>query len=267
MAAGPAAKEPKLAAPDGFIKISDSLSPGAVPHGNFRHYYTFNEAGDRTKHLPTNLLLKCSQQNDNQGKPLLMLDIGCNTGELTSSLLSHWHANELKQRPFYALGLDIDPSLIERGQRKYSHLGDRLELDAVNVAHAEQTKERLEAFLNKHGREKFDLITLFSVTMWLHVHNGDDGLKRILQQLASYTDAMLLEPQIPKCYKSAKRRMTRAGVALPPYLESVELKGDQLLPAIQRMVKEDCQLPHVVEIGDTHWDRTLTLYTRQPVAL
>jgi hypothetical protein len=61
--------------------------------------------------------------------------------------------------------------------------------------------------------------------MWLHVHNGDAGLRRILKQLASLTgrgdvammstlksscslcllDAMLLEPQIPKCYKSAKR--------------------------------------------------------------
>ena len=105
---------------------------------------------------------------------------------------------------------------------------------------------------------------------------------------------MLLEPQIPRCYKSAKRyvllatsywltrmpcvvshvllchrdrRMTRAGVALPPFLDSVELKGEGLLPAIRAMVMEECDLPHVLELGDTHWDRSLTLYTRAAVSL
>jgi hypothetical protein len=61
--------------------------------------------------------------------------------------------------------------------------------------------------------------------------------------------------------------MTRAGVALPPFLDSVELKGEGLLPAIRAMVMEECDLPHVLELGDTHWDRSLTLYTRSAVVL
>ena len=92
-----------------------------------------------------------------------------------------------KHRSFHALGLDIDPSLISRARRKYDTLGNRVEFDAINVADSSITQDRLQAFLRKHNRDKFDLITLFSVTMWLHVHNGDDGLRRILKHLASLT--------------------------------------------------------------------------------
>ena len=91
MAAPPVDTEPQaaLVQPDGFTKVPDSVSPGAVPHGNFRHYYTFNEPEERTKHLPPQLLLKCVQQRADDGSPLLMLDIGCNTG-VGATMVAVW---------------------------------------------------------------------------------------------------------------------------------------------------------------------------------
>jgi hypothetical protein len=44
-----------------------------------------------------------------------------------------------------------------------------------------------------------------SVTMWIHLNHGDDGLSRFLEVVASYTHYLLLEPQPWKCYQTAAR--------------------------------------------------------------
>jgi hypothetical protein len=48
--------------------------PGAVRHGNFINYYTFNSAKSRLQLLPTDLW------KAKEGQNLVCLDIGCNSG-------------------------------------------------------------------------------------------------------------------------------------------------------------------------------------------
>lgn len=43
----------------------------------------------------------------------------------------------------------------------------------------------LLTYPSEHGKEKLDLLMLFSVTMWLHIHHGDQGLTDILTRLTA----------------------------------------------------------------------------------
>jgi hypothetical protein len=52
----------------------------------------------------------------------------------------------------------------------------------------------------------FNLVSAFSVTMWVHLHYGDDGLQQLLKWLSSHCYHMLIEPQPWKCYKTALKR-------------------------------------------------------------
>ena len=61
--------------------------------------------------------------------------------------------------------------------------------------------------------------------------------------------------------------MTKAGVPLPAAFQQVELRGDALLPALEDHLRGPCGFEHVVQLGDTHWDRSLTLYSRLPIEM
>ena len=58
--------------------MSQGVDPGAARQGNFINYYQFNPADKRIKLLNQDLH-KCFQ-NDDVSRPLLCLDVGCNTG-------------------------------------------------------------------------------------------------------------------------------------------------------------------------------------------
>jgi len=64
-------------------------------------------------------------------------------------------------------------------------------------------------------RKRFDLTTIFSTTMWIHIHSGDDGLVAFLERTCRMTDLLVVEPQPSKCYRSVNvrlRKMNRPGV-------------------------------------------------------
>jgi hypothetical protein len=145
---------------------------------------------------------------------------------------------------------------------------------------------------------------MFSVTMWIHIFHGDQGLERIIRHIASYAgrewrgldlrssppssttcpiDAILVEPQLSRCYANCRRwvainpaaaalsltpptpsrRLNKAAIPLPPYLNELDLRGDALDPAIHNMFLQ-ADLPHCTYFGDTKWERSLRLYSRQP---
>ena len=57
----------------------------------------------------------------------------------------------------------------------------------------------IEQFLNRHNRLKFDVIFCFSVSMWIHLNHGDEGLSRFFQNVQKYCDQLFLfEPQVIK---------------------------------------------------------------------
>lgn len=106
------------------------------------------------------------------------------------------------------LGMDIDEDLIERASKKAVQLAPG---DLVQFRHGDITtsafKDDISAFLqsakssSSSTERPFNLITLFSVTMWIHLNHGDDGLWKFLEQISSMTDHLIVEPQPWKCYR------------------------------------------------------------------
>lgn len=111
------------------------------------------------------------------------------------------------RKPLFVLGVDIDDALITRANRKSV---DLVEGDEVQFLHADVTSSafnrEMDAFLATSKRvpaaqRKVDLITCFSVTMWIHLNHGDEGLWRFLGTVSDMTEHLLVEPQPWKCYR------------------------------------------------------------------
>jgi hypothetical protein len=113
-------------------------------------------------------------------------------------------------------GIDIDAILIHRANQKYNNKStvvDNEEGSSMMVAHFQvadvcQADQRDQVVVNhQHNANNdtmFDLTTLFSTTMWIHVHVGDQGLTKVLQQLCQKTrHFLIIEPQPSKwCVES-----------------------------------------------------------------
>ena len=68
----------------------------------------------------------------------------------------------------------------------------------INDKNGDDPKKR--TISNTDKETKFDLISIFSTTMWIHIHSGDDGLKEFLKRTCEMTNAILIEPQPSKWY-------------------------------------------------------------------
>lgn len=105
------------------------------------------------------------------------------------------------------------------------------------------------------------IIFCFSVTLWIHINYGDDGLKTFLKQLANSCNYLIIEPQPWKCYKTAVRRAKRAN--RPPFEHFAELKfRENVTEFIDSFLVEQCGMTRMTDLGTTSWDRKISLYSR-----
>lgn len=215
-------------------------------------------------------------------------DLGCNEGDLTvamaSSLLKAAHNNEQVVR---SLGLDIDPILIQRASDKFSHKGGGDDSEkkvmpvfkACNLCSDDEHNNACSSFFanarnTQHDaipKELFSLTTIFSTTMWIHVHGGDDGLTKFLERACGWTKKyILIEPQHSSNYRKVNvrlRKMKRPEIDVT--IERLKMRAD-IENEIERVVT-GCGFRRVKldldagEQGDdlrTSWNRTLQLYER-----
>jgi Bicoid-interacting protein 3 (Bin3) len=200
-------------------------------YGNYHNYYTFHPVSNRTKHLDGILNFVANQWTS--------WYIGCNEGDLTleiarllSDRLIHLHSSNLERSPcenmttpndseqsentIHCTGLDLDADLIRRAQIKVQQGIGRLPNIQASFRVVDVLKEDAYPQNNMTEKAKFEyateLTTMFSTTMWIHIHGGDDGLRRVLQHICSITQYwILLEPQPSKCYGRAAFRLRRLG--------------------------------------------------------
>jgi hypothetical protein len=216
---------------------------------------------------------------------------------------------DLKKRVKF-LGLDIDSKLIERATSKYcnSTSGESKKLlastenidatfktadlcseskhnDAVMVFldPASKTASSKEQGLGRDTtatQQIFDLTTIFSTTMWIHVHGGDEVLKSFLERACGWTKTfILIEPQPSGCYRKANVRLRKMGL---PELKDVTSTRLKLRPAIEEEIEKivvgagfqrvqmksfaDAQNSDDDEANKserTDWNRALHLYRRK----
>ncbi|KAG6455826.1 probable RNA methyltransferase CG11342 [Manduca sexta] len=189
--------------------------PGAVKHGNFINYYKFHNVDQRINNLHPEMLPKI---NSNE---IYCLDIGCNTGELTKSLVVYLKTN-YPNTNINILGIDIDPTLIQRANETNNVPG--ISYMTSNIMN-ETDRLDIHKYLETHGKQKFDIIFCFSVTMWIHLNNGDDGLLEFLRYIKSLTKVIIIEPQPWNCYRNAQRRVKKSGSYFEHY-ENLTIRGD-----------------------------------------
>ncbi|VVD01819.1 unnamed protein product [Leptidea sinapis] len=177
--------------------------PGATKFGNFINYYSFHSANERIKNLSESMFPTITSNE----KPVLVLDIGCNTGELTIELKSYLNIL-YPNSSIHVLAIDIDPILIERAN--CSNIHNNIKFVQCNIMTKEGCETIIE-YLDNFKANMFDITFCFSVTMWIHLNSGDERFIDFLKFLKTISRSIVIEPQPWKCYRNAQRRVKRAG--------------------------------------------------------
>lgn len=244
--------------------------------------------------------------DDDAGESALKIrycDLGCNAGELTMAMVEALLASDPGKLDLdvECLGLDMDPQLIERANGHVrvddsgnsavgrSSPGRSFEFMVCDLTSEEQHHGAYQRFAASCGEKScgdfeqlFDLTTIFSTTMWIHVHAGDDGLRRFLERASDATSRFLLvEPQPSACYRKANARLRKMGRPELEDVSSARLKMRQDIESEIAGVVTRCGFRRVyitesqtckVEGGErtttqkqeavTAWNRQLHLYER-----
>ncbi|XP_071942596.1 pre-miRNA 5'-monophosphate methyltransferase-like [Antedon mediterranea] len=244
--------------------MAKPFQPGAAPFGNFINYYSFNPPQNRLKLIPDSLLT--SLTNDDKSTRILILDIGCNAGDLTVGMYKN-----LTQRPatinksenspeISMLGCDIDKTLIQRALQN-NPFPDKIAYQAFNFMDGATRVKHLKAFLKSHGKEHFDLVCCFSLTMWIHLNNGDTGLLEFLDIISSMTRFVLIEPHPWRCYRNAERRVTKLGCEGFELLPHIKIRNDVDVQ-IKNYLTDSCGMTLIKDFGATKWKRSIHLFQK-----
>jgi len=106
---------------------------------------------------------------------------------------------------------------------------------------------------------RYSVIFCFSVTLWIHINHGDEGLKEFLTMLANSCIYLILETQPWKCYRNAVRRAKR--LHQPPFSHYDKLTNrENVTSFIDTFLVESCGMVKVRNLGCTQWNREIILY-------
>ncbi|XP_022079217.1 pre-miRNA 5'-monophosphate methyltransferase-like [Acanthaster planci] len=264
--------------------------PGAAPFGNFINYYSFNPPEKRIRFLPEDLLNIISYSG--RKKNATVLDIGCNSGDLTVALYMHLKKQHLDKKEqgsskmclasadendqdissnpaaiepdntvaIKVLGCDIDDTLITRANESNLH-PESISFHRMDFMCDASRSSNLTEFLSRHSETsgRFDLVCCFSLTMWIHLQHGDAGLHKFLKEASLLSRFLLVEPQPWKCYKSAVRRVRKVGIENSWHFKELNIR-DKVEEDIINYLTSTCQMELVRTLGETHWERKLFLF-------
>jgi SAM-dependent methyltransferase len=190
----------------------DEMDGGQLArHGNFNNYYRFHPVDQRMSALPwlPGLVAQHCPRTAS------FLDVGCNCGDLTHAIALQLQS-ALPHVALSGLGVDLDAQLVQRCAA-HAQACPRLQFLPLDAAQPDFTRLVRDQFLSSLAASQFDVTFMFSVTMWMHLHLGDDAFVRVIRALADLTRALLvIEPQEFRSYKTAaKRQRHYGGVPFP----------------------------------------------------
>lgn len=239
--------------------MDDIVEPGAARYGNFINYYNFNSAPERRDLLPMDEELWRTSL-DETVDPYLVLDIGCNAGNFTQ-LLYDFLMKKKSERKIIILGIDIDPVLIERA-KDANQYKENVFYSSFNIMEYGNEENCIINQLKSYNKCQFDVVCCFSITMWIHLNNGDDGLKQFLTIIAQLGEILIIEPQPWKCYQNAVRRMKRAGAQDTfTFFKELKIRND-VENSIKNYLKCREQLEIIYESDPTKWKRKICFYRK-----
>lgn len=230
--------------------------PGAVTLGNFINYYAFHSVDKRIDNLNPEMFKSASYSK--KESCFVCLDIGCNSGELTIEL-HRYLKNLYPNDSIHILAVDVDPTLITRakdGSQISNITYTCLDITENNVL------EYLEKYLRVFNKTTFDVSFCFSVTMWIHINNGDTGLLSFLQLIKDVSERVIIEPQPWKCYRNAQRRLKKAGGDFPLY-KSIEIRSDVVEKIVEFMSQANYTM--VITSISSSWNRKIYSFQRNRI--
>merc|ERR1711915_1077989 len=148
------------------------------------------------------------------------------------------------------LGVDIDSLLINRAIENNVAKDDITFKTLDLMSDENEVTDTLRSFLSPYDRNRFDLICVFSVTMWIHLNHGDQGLKTFIKFLCRNCKFLLLEPQPWRCYQTAARRMRKLGQKEFEQMKDLEIRGPEVEKSIIEMCQEEGMVVEV-EFGES----------------
>lgn len=232
--------------------------------GNFKNYYEFNPTVERMKFLSAKVLRLLFERISGT---LRCLDIGCNTGDLTLGLY-HALVSCKPAADVRVTGIDLDESLVESAMQnaRRSNASDNCSFKCADIMSALPSGN---AWLPKDGI--FDLVTVFGLTMWIHLHHGDAGLQAFLRKVSKLTSSFLIIETHPwKCYKKARKRLRQRQRHMNecdwkdfPEWKSICYRGESVVKFIHdELTSSKCGLVFKEDIGMTVWGRGIKLYQK-----
>ncbi|KAL2731490.1 putative RNA methyltransferase CG11342 [Vespula maculifrons] len=159
----------------------------------------------------------------------------------------------------YVLGIDLDPILVERS-REGNPRPDRVTFEHLEFLSSERDPT-ISRYLEELGRCRFDAVFCFSVSMWIHLNHGDDGLVEFFRKACSICDTIVVEPQPWKCYRNASRRLRLANLEDFPLIKKLERRGDTS-DQIERILTDLCDFRKVVVTNGNDWERKIMIFAR-----
>ncbi|XP_012537687.1 probable RNA methyltransferase CG11342 [Monomorium pharaonis] len=242
-----------------FERSDEKTDPGAIRHGNFMNYYQFHPAEERVRQLPRGVWQR--QRVAHPARKYAGLDVGCNAGDLTYILRDFLEEAMLQDRLEISLiGVDLDPILIEKA-RERNPRPDRLTFECLDFL-SEDCDETLSRYLAQLNKTRFDVVFCFSITMWIHLNHGDDGLEKFLRKVCELAEMIVVEPQPWRCYRNASRRMRRAKLEDFPLLKELKYTGDPM-KHIEDILRRQCNFQRVTVTAGNEWGRMLLIYERK----
>jgi SAM-dependent methyltransferase len=241
-------------------------------YGNFHSYYNFHPPVDRISLLTRKggileYIAKTWNPSDTGESPagtFSYVDVGCNEGDLTLEIAKAI-LDQLKgklQTKVTVKGIDLDPVLIQRAQEKWR----QKESANDSIQASFQEANILSTEISEAEAFTADFTSIFSTTMWIHIHGGDEGLTRVLKKLCAQTRHFLLvEPQPSKCYRNATMRLRKLGQ--PDFdvsSDRLKLRSNIEEEIDKILVEQSFQhvQPEETDTDKTKWNRSLRLYER-----
>jgi SAM-dependent methyltransferase len=167
-----------------------------------------------------------------------------------------------QDRPEISLiGMDLDPMLIEKA-RERNPRPDHLTFECLNFLSEEGPGEILRKYLARLNKTRFDVVFCFSITMWVHLNHGDEGLEEFLRKACDLAEMIVIEPQPWRCYRKAARRLRRAGLEDFPLLNKLKYTGD-MIKHIGNILTRLCGFQKVTISAGNKWGRMVLIYERK----
>lgn len=192
--------------PHGSIRGPSKWKSGRAvfEHGNYAEYYGYRLANPEREEEPRLVALRARFGNEVfLGKEVL--DVGCNAGLVSLAVAGSFGAKRV-------VGVDIDANLIDQAQANLKAHSLREGSPAGSVEF--RAEDILQSPMKRGPEmktERFDAVLALSVTKWIHMHHGDEGIKRFFSRIVKRLKPgglLVLEPQEWSSY-TKKRHLTR----------------------------------------------------------